>query len=99
MVQFSTPFFFVQQSVVSQVDRVHAGYGRHQALKMVWWMSRSSRSIQRPDEYANQTDCEPSRVAGRPRLYDVPLDSGRKKCHGPRKLLSGSSQAEEPALA
>ena len=33
--QFGPPFFFVQQSVVSQVDRVHAGYGRHQAFEMV----------------------------------------------------------------
>jgi hypothetical protein len=47
VVQFGAPFFFVQQSVVPQVDRVHAGHGRHQAFEMVRRMPRSGRALQR----------------------------------------------------
>ena len=44
--QFGASFFVVQQSVVSQVDRVHAGYDRHQAFEMVRRMPRSGCALQ-----------------------------------------------------
>ncbi len=93
VVQLGAPFFFVQQSVVSQVDRVHAGYDRHQAFEMVRWMPRSGCALRRVDGYSDQADCAPSRITGWPRLHDVPLHRPREEHDGPGRFLPGVSQA------
>ena len=59
--QLGSPFFVVQQSVVSQVDRVHAGHDRHQAFQMVRRMPRSGRT------YAGKMDTPINRSCTRPK--------------------------------
>ena len=87
VVQFGASFFFVQQSVVSQVDRVHAGYDRHQAFEMVRRMPRSGRALQRVDGYSDQADRASAGIAGWPGLHDVPLHRQREEHDGPGRIF------------
>ena len=93
VVQFGPPFFFIQQPVVPQVDRIHAGHRRHQAFQVVRGMSRSGSVVCRPDGYAHQADCASTRSAGRSGLHDVSFHRACEKHHGPGRLLPGVSQA------
>ena len=52
-------------------------------FEVVRRMPRSRRALQRADGYSDQANCSPPRIAGRPRLHDVPLHRRREKQHGP----------------
>ena len=85
-------FLVLQQSVVSQVDRIHAGRCRHEAVEVVRGLPRSSRALQRVDGYADQGDRAPAGSPSWPRLHDVPLDCRSEKHDGPRRLPARLSE-------
>ena len=61
------PLLVVQQPVVSQVDRVHAGRRRHAAVEMVRRLPRSCGLLQRPLRPSDQGTDRHARSAGRAR--------------------------------
>ena len=76
----------VQQPVVPQVDRVHAGRRRHEAVEVVRRLPRSRRVLQRPLRSADQGADRHARSAGRSGVHVVPLDRARRQLDGAGRL-------------
>ena len=77
------PLLVVQQPVVPEVHRIHAGRGRDQAVQVVRRLPRSRGVLQRPLRSADQgADRDPG-SAGRARLHVLPFDHARPQHHGP----------------
>ena len=76
------PLLVVQQSVVSQVDRVHAGRRRHAAVEVVRGLPRSCGVLQRPLRSADQGTDRYAGSAGRTGVHVVPLDHARREHDG-----------------
>ncbi len=86
------PLLVVQQPVVPQVDRVHAGRRRHAAVEVVRRLPRSRGVLQRPLRPADQGADRHAGGAGRPRLHVVPLDHARRQHDGPGRLRRSSTR-------
>ena len=84
------PLLVVQQPVVPQVDRVHAGRGRHAAVEVVRGLPRPRRLLQRPLRPADQGADRHAGGAGGARLHLVPLDHPRQQHDGPGRLRRSS---------
>ena len=72
------PLLVVQQPVVSQVDRVHAGCCRHPAIEVVRRLPRPRRVLQRQVRSPDQGADRYARGTGGTRVYLVPFD--RETC-------------------
>src|SRR5438876_390358 len=90
--QFDAPLLVLQQSVVSQEYRIHAGRRRRKALEVVRRLPRSRAALQRVVRHAHQENCESSRSPRGLGLLDVSQHRGSEEHHGPRRLLSRISQ-------
>ncbi len=84
--QLGAPLRVVQQPVLPQVDRVHAGRRRHRAEQVVRRLPRPRGVLQRPLRPADQGADRHAGSAGRPRLHLVPLDRPRRQHDGPGRL-------------
>ena len=101
------PLLVVQQPVVPQVDRVHAGRGRHASRQqVVRGLPRPRRLLQRPLRPADQGADRHARGAERPRLHVVPLDRARAAARWARATstieyppLHDLAVSENPVLA
>ena len=80
------PLLVVQQPVVPQVDRVHAGRGRHEAVEVVRRLPRPRGVLQRPLRPADQGADRHAGGAGRAGLHVVPRDHARRQHDGPGRL-------------
>ncbi len=76
----------VQQPVVPQIDRVHAGRRRNAAIEVVRRLPRSRRLLQRPVRSADQGADRHAGSAGRPRVHVVPFDLARPQHDGPGRF-------------
>ena len=90
------PLLVVQQPVVPQIDRVHAGRRRHQAVEVVRRLSRSRRVLQRTVRPADQGADRHAGSAGGPRVHVVPRDHARQEHDGPGGLRRRVSAAARP---
>ena len=90
------PLLVVQQPVVPEVDRVHAGCRRHQALEVVCRLSRSCGVLQRPLRSADQGADRHARGPGRVGMHVVPRDHPRQEHDGTgrfRGVVSAASRS------
>ena len=100
------PLLVVQQPVVPQVDRVHAGRRRHEAVEVVRRLPRSRGVLQRPLRPADQGADRHAGGAGRARLHVVPRDHARRAARWARATstieyppLHDLAASEQPAPA
>ena len=68
------PLRVVQQPVVPQVDRVHAGRGRYAALEVVCRVPRPRAAVQWPIRSAGEGSDRDAGSAGGPELHLLPCD-------------------------
>ena len=90
------PPLVVQQPVVPQVDRVHAGRRRHEAQQVVRGLPRPRGLLQRPLRQADQGADRDGRGAERARLHLLPLDRARAQHDGPGRLRDRVPAAARP---
>ena len=80
--QLGAPLLELQQPVVPQVDRVHAGGGGRHLLEVVRRLPRPGDPAVRAHEHADQGDHRPPGDAGRPDLHRLPHDLQRPQLDG-----------------
>ena len=95
---FHAPLRLVQQPVLPEVHRVHAGRGGNAPEQMVRGLSRSRRLLQRPLRPAHQGTDRYAGSAGRARLHVVPRHRARGQHHGQRRFHRGVSAAARTGL-
>ncbi len=87
------PLLVVQQPVVPQVDRVHAGHRRHPAVEVVRRLPRPCGVLQRPLRPSDPRADRHAGSAGRARLHVVPFDYACRQHDGPGGLRDRISAA------
>ncbi len=93
MEKLDAPFRVVQQPVLPEGHRVHAGRDRHAAQQVVRRMPRSRGLLQRTVRPAHQGTDRYARSAGRPGLHVLPRHRARGQHHGQRGFHGGVSAA------
>ena len=96
--QLGAPFRVVQQPVLPEVDRVHAGGGRHAAEQVVRGLPRPRGVLQRPVRHADQGADRHAGSAGRTRLHVVSCHHARAGIDGAGRFhhrVPGAARADE----
>src|SRR5881409_1898818 len=83
------PFLVVQQPVVPQVDRVHAGGRRNEAVEMVRRVPRPGGAPDRQNGHADRGADRHATGAGGYRLPGLSLDRGGEGHHGSGRVPPG----------
>ncbi len=90
------PFLLVQQPVVPEVDRVHAGRRRNAAVEVVRRLPRSRRLLQRAVRSSDQGADRHAGGASGLELHVVPLDHQSPQLNGPGGFRDRISAAPRP---
>ena len=90
------PLRVVQQPVVPQVDRVHAGRRGHEAVEVVRRLPRPRGRLRRQVRHADHGADRHPGGAGRARLHVLPLDRARQEHDGPGRLHDRVPAAPRP---